>query len=244
MQDKITEIIRKRIPDDGQHIWGFADLTGLLHPRFSSYNYGITIGKKLDDTIMDTVIERPNPVYYKLYLDTNAYLLDLVTRIAGEISSLGVNSLVIRPTSSQEIDRSPDYLKTLRHHFSHKMVGTRAGLGWIGKTDLFVSTEFGPRLRLVSILVDHPLEPLLAPIEKSRCGKCKICVEACPAGAATGQLWNTKVDRDEYYNAFKCQKKALELSKEFASSDHEICGICMAACPLGKKKTGQADPGR
>jgi epoxyqueuosine reductase QueG len=45
------------------------------------------------------------------------------------------------------------------------------------------------------------------------------------------------VDRDEYYNAFKCQKKALELSKEFASSDHEICGICMAVCPLGKKKT-------
>jgi epoxyqueuosine reductase QueG len=237
MQDKIADIVRKNIPDDGQHIWGFADLTGLLHPRFSGYNYGITVGKKLDDAIMDTVVERPNPVYYKLYLDTNAYLADLVTAIAREISALGVNNLVIRPTSSQEIDRSPDYLKTLRHHFSHKMVGTRAGLGWIGKTDLFVSTAFGPRLRLVSILVAHPLKPQRAPIDKSRCGKCNICVEACPAAAATGQLWNTKVDRDEYYNAFKCQKKALELSKEFASSDHEICGICMTVCPLGKKKT-------
>jgi epoxyqueuosine reductase len=236
MQDKIAEIIRKIVPDDGQHIWGFADLSGLLHPRFNAYNYGITVGKKLDDAIMDSVVEKPNPVYYKLYLDTNAYLADLVTRIAREISLLGVNCLAIRPTSSQEIDRAPDYLKTLRHHFSHKMVGTRAGLGWIGKTDLFVSIEFGPRLRLVSILVDHPLKPLLAPIDKSRCGKCNICVEACPAGAATGQLWNIKVDRDEYYNAFKCQKKALELSKEFASSDHEICGICMAVCPLGKKK--------
>jgi epoxyqueuosine reductase len=237
MQDKIADIVRKNIPDDGRHIWGFADLTGLLHPRFSGYNYGITVGKKLDDAIMDTVVERPNPVYYKLYLDTNAYLADLVTGIAREISALGVNNLVIRPTSSQEIDRSPDYLKTLRHHFSHKMVGTRAGLGWIGKTDLFVSTAFGPRLRLVSILVAHPLKPQRAPIDKSRCGKCNICVEACPAAAATGQLWNTEVDRDEYYNAFKCQKKALELSKEFASSDHEICGICMAVCPLGKKKT-------
>ena len=37
---------------------------------------------------------------------------------------------------------------------SHKMVATRAGLGWIGKADLFISSRFGPRLRLVSILIN------------------------------------------------------------------------------------------
>ncbi|TFH48913.1 MAG: epoxyqueuosine reductase, partial [Methanothrix sp.] len=228
MQDKIIELINKRIPDDGWHIWGFADLSGLLHERFKGYSHGITIGKRLDDAIMDSVVNGPNIQYYDLYKETNAYLAGLVKILAEDLESLGLKLLVILPSSSPDLDRSPDYSQTLRHRFSHKMLGTRAGLGWIGKTDLFVSRKFGPRLRLASVLVDYPLRPLDPPIEESRCGKCNICVEACPAGAATGQLWNIKVDRDEFYNAFKCQKKALELSKEFASSDHEICGICMA----------------
>lgn len=240
MQERVLEIIRGRIHDGGQHIWGFADLSGLLHERFRGYTHGITIGKRLDDTIMDSVAAAPNIEYYRLYKDTNRYLLDLATGVASDVNELGIKSLVIRPTSSQEIDRSPDYCRTLRHDFSHKMVATRAGLGWIGKTALFVSRKFGPRLRLVSILVDYPLKPLDPPIAESLCGKCSLCVEACPAGAASGILWNTKVDRDEFYDAFKCQKKALELSKEFASSDDEICGICMAVCPLGGKARRQA----
>jgi epoxyqueuosine reductase len=233
MQDKIVKVIEEIIPDGRQYIWGFADLSGLLHTRFSGCNYGITIGKKLDDAIMDSVAAGPNLQYYRLYMDTNAHLLDLVTRLAAKLNMLGIKSLVIRPTSSQEIDRSPDFSKTLRHHFSHKMVGTRAGLGWIGKTDLFISGKFGPRLRLVSILVDYPLKALNPPIEKSLCGKCNVCVDACPARAATGQLWNTKVDRDEFYDAFKCKEKATELSGSFGQPDDEICGICIAVCPLG-----------
>ncbi len=125
---------------------------------------------------------------------------------------------------------------TLRHYFSHKMVGTRAGLGWIGKSDLFVSVKFGPRLRLASILVDFPLKPLEPPIDSSRCGKCNVCVEACPAKAATGKLWNIKVDRDEFYDAYKCRDKAKEISlAATGQNEDEICGICIAVCPAGRK---------
>jgi epoxyqueuosine reductase len=239
MQDKIVEIVSKRIPDDGSHIWGFADLTGLLHERFSGYSHGICIGKRLDDTIMDSVVTGPNIPYYELYKETNAYLAGLVKALEEDLARLGLKPLVIWPFSSPDLDRSPDYPRTMRHNFSHKMVGTRSGLGWIGKTDLFVSRKFGPRLRLTSLLVDYPLKPLASPIEKSLCGKCNICVEACPAGAASGMLWNTKVDRDEYYDAFKCCNKALELSRSFADSESEICGICMAVCPLGRKKSAK-----
>ena len=38
------------------------------------------------------------------------------------------------------------------------MIATRAGLGWIGKTDLFISKDIGARLRLVSILIDRPVK--------------------------------------------------------------------------------------
>ena len=235
MQGKIVELMRQTVPDDGQHMWGLADLSGLLHERFKGYSYGISIGRKLDDAIIDSIITGTNMEYYRLYKETNVYLLSLVTDLAAKINALGVRSLTITPTSNQ-LYRSPEYTQTLRHYFSHKMVGTRAGLGWIGKSDLFVSVKFGPRLRLASILVDFPLKPLEPPIDSSRCGKCNVCVEACPAKAATGKLWNIKVDRDEFYDAYKCRDKAKEISlAATGQNDDEICGICIAVCPAGRK---------
>ncbi|MCX6001843.1 MAG: 4Fe-4S binding protein [Chloroflexi bacterium] len=235
MQSKIVELMRQTVPDDGQHIWGLADLSGLLHERFKGYSYGISIGRKLDDAIIDSIITGTNMEYYRLYKETNVYLLGLVTNLAAKINALGVRSLAITPTSNQ-LYRSPEYTRTLRHYFSHKMVGTRAGLGWIGKSDLFVSVKFGPRLRLASILVDFPLKPLEPTIDSSRCGKCNVCVEACPARAATGKLWNIKVDRDEFYDAYKCRDKAKEISLAATGQNKdEICGICIAVCPAGRK---------
>lgn len=235
---KIENIIRKRIPDDGQHIWGFADLTGLLHPRFHGFNYGIVIGKKLDDDIVDSVIDGPTMLYYDLYVDTNNYLAELVKEIAGDLNAIGINSLALNPTTSDAY-RADDYDRTLRHHFSHKMVGTRAGLGWIGKTDLFISKKFGPRLRLASVIVDQPLKPSNPPIDESRCGNCRLCVDACPAQAATGQLWNINVDRDEFISIRKCKETANRLSLERIGKDERICGICVSVCPVGHRKVRQ-----
>jgi epoxyqueuosine reductase len=235
MQDEIVKLIRGTIPDDGDHTWGLADLSGLLHERFKGWEYVISIGKRLDDAVIDSIVNGPTPEYWKLYQDTNAYLTGLAVDVAEKIAATGVRTLAFAPTSSR-LDRSPEYARTLRHDFSHKMVGTRAGLGWIGKSDLFVSKEFGPRLRLVSILVDYPLKPLQPPIDKSRCGKCSVCVEACPAKAINGRLWNIEVDRDEFYDAFKCREKAMELSRAATLQDgHEICGICISVCPVGSR---------
>jgi epoxyqueuosine reductase QueG len=91
-------------------------------------------------------------------------------------------------------------------------------------------------LRLASILVDYPLRPLATPIDTSRCGKCIVCVEACPAKAINGKLWNINIDRDEFYDAFKCRDKAKEISlSATGQNEDEICGICIAVCPAGRK---------
>ena len=44
-----------------------------------------------------------------------------------------------------------------RPPFPHKTAATRAGLGWIGKTALFVSPEFGPAVRLATVFTDLEL---------------------------------------------------------------------------------------
>lgn len=60
-----------------------------------------------------------------------------------------------------------------------------AGLGQLGRNGLLITPQYGPRVRLYKIFTDLPLEPD-KPIEfgvKEFCGKCKLCVQHCEAGA-------------------------------------------------------------
>ncbi len=227
----LGEKLRDVLPDDGQAVYGFADLKGLLNDRFKGYNYGIVIGKKLDDRIIDSILAGPNEPYYRLYRETNEILSGLVHRVAEVLESGGISCIPIEPTvTEKQLDQ-----RTLIAEFSHKMAATRAGIGWIGKTALLVSRRFGPRLRLATVLTGHPPESCGPPVDESRCGSCTLCVEWCPARAANGLLWNIRMSREEFFDPFRCRETCLELSRKNIKKDVSICGICVSICPIGRK---------
>lgn len=230
----IDEIVKRHLIPAENHIYGFSDLTGLLQKKFIGFNYGISIGRKLDYEIVDRVIKGPTQEYYSHYRQINKDLTILIKKISADLNKNDIETLNIDPTvSTSELDSI--YFKTLRTDLSHKMVATRAGLGWIGKTDLFISKEFGPRLRLVSILLKTPLKSKLKVVDTSCCGTCSICVDICPAKAANGKLWNITVDREEFFDPWKCRDQCAEFGRIRLGIDARICGICVAACPIGQK---------
>jgi epoxyqueuosine reductase QueG len=230
----IDDILKNHLLPAENYIFGFADLTGLLQNKFIGFNYGISIGRKLDYKIVDKVINGPTAEYYLHYRQINEDLSLLTKRISEDLNKNDIETFNIEPTvSATELDTV--YFNTLRTGLSHKMVATRAGLGWIGKTDLFISREFGPRLRLVSILLKIPVKPKLNHIDTSRCGNCNICVDICPAKAANGKLWDITVDREEFYDPWKCRNQCAEFGRNRFGLDVRICGICVAACPIGQK---------
>lgn len=229
----IDNIIQKHLVPSVNFIYGYSDLTGLLDNKFTGYNYGISIGIKLDSGIVAKVINGPTPEYFSHYRQTNNDLSLLTQSISRELTHNNIESLAVTPTVST-YDLDTVYFDTLRTDLSHKMVATRAGLGWIGKTDLFVSKEFGPRLRLVSILLKTPVKAKSKPIDKSRCGNCRICVDICPAKAASGKLWNINVDRNEFYDPWKCRNQCAEFGRTKLGQDARVCGICVSVCPIGK----------
>ena len=232
----VYDIVKSRLIPVDKYIYGFANLIGLLHEKFREYPCGISIGRKLDDTIMDGITDAPNPEYLRHYEDVNRQTQAVAESIACELNNTGIGAMVIKPTvltGQNELDR---YLPALRYDISHKMVATRAGLGWIGKTDLFISVKFGARLRLISILVKKEITPAYKTIDKSRCGKCMVCVEKCPAGAATGRLWDIYTDRDVFFDALKCREKCVEFGRTHLKVDRKLCGICVAVCPVGRNK--------
>ncbi len=230
---QIEEIVIRHLIPETDYLYGFADLTGLLEKKFEGFNYGISLGRKLNNSIVDKIIDGPTIEYYDHYRATNDLLEKLTIEISDDLNSCGFESINIEPTVSIS-DIDSNYSGMLRTDISHKMVATRAGLGWIGKTDLFISKECGPRLRLVSILLKRPVFPNSKPINRSRCGNCTVCVDSCPAGAANGKLWDITVKREDFFDPFKCRKQCIEFGRTRLGRESRVCGICVAVCPLGK----------
>jgi epoxyqueuosine reductase len=230
----LTDILKSHLNPARYFIFGFADLRGMLPDKFNEYQYGISIGKRLDDAIIDKLEDGPTLEYYAHYTRINRELTELSRKIQVDLNCNGIKSIAIEPTIPLGSKRYEKYLETLSYDISHKMVATRAGLGWIGKTDLFISSNFGPRLRLVTILLKENPGIQSRPVVKSKCGKCNICIEKCPAKAANGKLWNIHTHRDEFFDAFKCREKCAELARKKLNVDEHICGLCISACPIGK----------
>jgi len=230
--DLVREILDKHLVPQEDYIYGFANLTNLIDESFKDYHFGISIGKKLDDRIVNGIYNGPTLEYYQHYRQINEELASLTNNIAADLKEIGVDCVCAEPTvTTEQLDTI--FSADLKTRLSHKMVATRAGLGWIGKSDLFVSNAFGPRLRLVSILTNTPLECNVQPIEKSRCGNCKLCMNKCPAGAINGKLWDISVEREEFFDAFKCREKCKEFGEKYLMMNVRVCGICVAVCPFG-----------
>jgi epoxyqueuosine reductase len=241
--EKIENFLKSIIPDmENDFVVGFAFMDRLLKGELKDYKYCIVIGKKMDGRIIDTITDVPTPEYFDLYESTNKELHELSMKLSGFLDNKSIPHIIIKPTGIM-LDSKYYNPQTLTYYFSHKMAATRAGLGWIGKTALMVTRKFGPRVRFMSVLLKEPLEKnglriekSVAPIEKSQCGNCNICVEICPAGAGKGIEWTAGMRRDSFFNAYACMDKCRELSLKSLNKNITICGICVKACPLGIKK--------
>jgi epoxyqueuosine reductase QueG len=214
------------------YIVGYADVTGLLAEQYLSYRSAISIAMKLDDSIINSINKGPTLQYFEHYNYVNDTLGKQINEISKKLTLLNIINLPILPTVNDS-ELPEDYYVKMRMPFSHKMAATLAGLGWIGKTDLLITKKFGPRVRLATILLKDKIDQTGTPITESQCGDCDICVEACPAQAASGKLWNNTIDRDLFYSPFKCREYCREQSLKNLNKKISLCGICVSVCPRG-----------
>lgn len=115
----------------------------------------------------------------------------------------------------------------------------RAGLGFIGKSAMFIHRRFGTFVFLGGLVTDLELQPSEGQPMPS-CGTCARCQEGCPSKAIIrpkvvdaklcATTWNVERPLDPQASAFK-------------QGSHWVvgCDICQEVCPFNKFKTRTAE---
>jgi len=107
-----------------------------------------------------------------------------------------------------------------RGEASHRHLAASFGMGWIGKHGLLVTPRWGAAVRLVTVLVDEPIEPS-PKLSCGGCATCSECVDACPVDALDPPINARKLTR--------CWKLLKEYERDPAVGQ-PVCGICIKVC--------------
>ena len=214
----------------GADLWGVAACPPSPWPYAPALPFAISLGIRIDPAIIAEVEHGPTPAYFAEYKRLNVKLRAITESLAALLRKHGAAAASIQPTGSPD-PAVTDWVDA--RVFPHKTAATQAGLGWIGKTALFVSPRLGPRLRLATVFTDAELA-VGEPVNEGRCGSCRRCVDACPAGAGRDVLWSAGMSRDALLDFYACERQ--NASNIGAAGD--ICGICIAVCPYGRTHSG------
>lgn len=206
---------------------GFADITNFT-PK-SGLDHGVAFYITYPKEIIKNMQNAPTPEYLTELISLNSRLDELGMKCEEFLINKGHNAY-----AQTKKRLGTDFGEFNSFELPHKTIATRAGLGWIGKSALFTTKDYGSALRLSSVLTDAPLD-LGKPITKARCGKCMECKNACPGGAISGKEWNHMLKRNDFYDDKKCEKYALKVSEENLGKADTVCGKCIYACPHTQK---------
>lgn len=216
--------LKELIKEFGVSDVGFSEISKVVPSNWSQYHYAITLVVQLSNGIINDITNEPTDTYFSHYRSVNYHLNEVMLKTAISLQNWGFDAIPI--PASQSLHNKSYY-----GAFPHKTAATLAGLGWIGKSALFIHHQYGPRVRLGTILTNRKLA-VGAPIIKSSCGDCKICVNACPAMAIQGQNWIQGMERKELYDAHGCSTYMKEHYQHIGRGS--VCGICIKMCPIGR----------
>lgn len=222
MEQSLQTQLKEQAVSFGADLVGFCKLDRPL-PEFPNLPYAVSLAVKLSDAVLRTVENAPSFVYFQHYRTANALLDSIAFRLSRTIEENGFSALPI--AASQSLGKNNPYRGVL----PHKTVAVLSGLGFVGKSGLFLSEKFGSKVRLATVLTDMPLQAEL-PVIENGCGSCILCKNACPAGAIYGEIPLKNGERN--FDAEKCSRYMKEHFQDVGRGS--VCGICIKVCPKNK----------
>jgi len=210
----------------GVEIIHFVDITVLQQMPSMSYPSAILLGIPLTPGYIQKVGQSPNYVQdmirnQEMEWDEFNMKEHKTDRLADELATyLQQKCYSSYSQSEKNIESSGHYQSTTkRTPLPHKTIALLANMGWIGKHNLLVNPIYGSAISMCTILTNAPIQTTVFTPQESKCGSCKVCIEACEPKALKGVTWQYGVDRDKIIDVQKCT----------------TCLQCMMLCPWTQK---------
>lgn len=216
---KYMDEVKKYLLGLGASKVGYANVDGLASDLVDLPN-GISLVMKLPKKAMHLVEDEDYEAYWKCFHAKVAELSKIAIKGEEYIKRLGYDAFALTMTRN-ECD-----MKKLLSILPYKTIATKSGLGWIGRSALFVTPEYGSAVVLGAILTDMPMD-FGEPVTDSECEECTNCQEACPVNAINPQKWNDRLDREDIIDIDACFEYIMDQYKAGLG-----CTKCMSECKL------------
>ena len=251
VQDQLTREVKSMGKDRGMDVVGIADPALLDAPPF------LRPGDILSGC--RSIIVCGKAVPHEAYAEESSHnkfvfqFIDDVESFCAELKEFlerkGYPSLMIG-ASRPVVFKKGKY----RGLVSLKHAAVAAGIGTIGRNDILLSKQFGPRLRMGAVLTTARLDAD-RPLSKQLCIKgCTLCIEACPYGAIKDgdidfyaclnnshghrYMAATRIVRT-FPNWEGLNRLGATLYNRYGSKYKYLCWKCITSCPLFRiKKKG------
>ncbi|MBR0371237.1 MAG: epoxyqueuosine reductase [Methanobrevibacter sp.] len=188
--------------------------------EFSSLNYGIALVLKLPREAIQALIDDEFKKYWKIFHGQIDTLTDIAFKGEKLIKDNGYDAFALT------MKRNECDMEKLLSKLPYKTLATTSGLGWVGRSALFVCEEYGSAVALSGILTDMPLEVGRA-ITDSFCDDCEECQKACPVDAINPTKWNSRLERSDIIDIETCSEYVIDQFKSGLG-----CSKCLSNCRL------------
>lgn len=121
-----------------------------------------------------------------------------------------------------------------------KVWAARAGLGYVGKNGCLITPGFGSWVVLAVVILDAEVDAYADGPPPDRCGKCDLCIRACPTSAIVAPA-TIDARRCLSYQTIENVGAVPEPLRDALSGIVFGCDICQEVCPLNDAPVTAAD---
>lgn len=167
---------------------------------------------------------RGRPVAWAI-IHLNLKLNEIIYQMSAALEDEGQNAFPVfflPMTFLQPDDLKSKELILTTPNFSYRHAAVAAGLGEMGKNNLFLHPKYGARTRLAVVITDAAFQPD-SPVAKKYCTwpACTACIDQCPSRA---------LQRDDKHVFDRCNKYH---NANLHLLGYGSCSMCQHVCPVG-----------
>lgn len=211
------EVLKDYLIGEGISKVGF---TKVNLSEFPSLDYGVALVLKLPRQAIQLLIDDEFRRYWKIFHNQIDILTDIALKAESLIKDNGYDAFALT------MQRNECDMEKLLSKLPYKTLATTSGLGWVGRSALFVCEEYGSAVALSGILTDMPLD-VGQPITDSYCDDCEECQKACPVDAINPKKWNSRLNRSDIIDIEACSEYVIDQFKSGLG-----CSKCLSNCKL------------